>query len=299
MRSDEVSVGYQHLLAGVGERAAQAAKFRVVSSRNRFAGIITSFENLTRKVVAMPIDIRGKHAILTGPAEGLGYPIAKAYIRAGLRVSLMDIQVDKLHRLADELAGMGGDCLPIVVDLADAGATQAAVEQALDHYGPPRVLVHNAALLREVSMLDVTFEKWRREMDIIIQAAFLLSKAVWPHMVQAKDGSIIYVSSGSGLRGFVKETAYTPGKHAQEGLMKVLSLEGQPFNIAVNTITPGAPINTPMSASHYPEELRRQWIDPALLAPAFVFLAGIDASVATGHRLDAWQLSEAIRSAGS
>lgn len=245
----------------------------------------------------MLTDIRGKHAILTGAAEGLGYQIARAYSHTGLRLTLMDNQAAKLRQLADELSDLGGDCLPIVVDLADAAATQAAVQKALDHYGTPRVLVHNAAVLREVSMLDVTFENWRREMNIIVEAAFILSKAVWPRLIEAKSGSIVFISSGSALRGFVKETAYTPGKHAQEGLMKVLSLEGQPFNIAVNTITPGAPINTPMSASHYPDELRQKWIDPALLTPAFVFLAGIDASIATGHRLDAWQLSEAMRTA--
>jgi NAD(P)-dependent dehydrogenase (short-subunit alcohol dehydrogenase family) len=243
----------------------------------------------------MPIEIKGKHAILTGAAEGLGYEIAKAYVRAGLRLSLMDVQADKLARVTDELTQMGGDCLPIVVDLADAAATQAAAQRALDHFGTPRVLVHNAALLREVSMLDVTFEGWRREMDIIVQAAFLLSKAVWPRMIEARGGSIVFVSSGSALRGFLRETAYTPGKHAQEGLMKVLSMEGAPFNIAVNSITPGAPINTPMSASHYPDDLRQRWIDPALIAPAFVFLASLEAAVATGHRLDAWQLSEAMR----
>lgn len=240
-------------------------------------------------------DIKGKVAILTGAAEGWGYQIAKAYAQAGMRIALMDVQAEKLHKLADEIKAMGGDCLPIVVDLSDAGATQGAVEQALAHYGTPRVLVHNAAVLREVSMLDVQFEKWQQEMNIIIQAAFILSKAVWPGMVEAKSGSIVYISSGSGIKGFVKETAYCPGKHAQEGLMKVLSMEGEPFNIAVNTITPGAPINTPMSASHYPPELRQRWVDPVMLTPAFLFLARIDAKTATGHRLDAWQLSEAMR----
>jgi NAD(P)-dependent dehydrogenase (short-subunit alcohol dehydrogenase family) len=123
----------------------------------------------------MMIDIKGKTAILTGAAEGWGYEIAKTFIRAGIRVALMDVQAEKLQRLADEIKAMGGDCLPIVVDLADAEATQAAADQALAHYGTPRVLAHNAALLREVSMLDVTFDNWAREMNIIIQAAFILS----------------------------------------------------------------------------------------------------------------------------
>lgn len=241
------------------------------------------------------IDIKGKAAILTGAAEGWGYEIAKALVGAGMKVALLDVQAEKLQRVTDEFKAMGGDCLPIVVDLANAEATQAAAEEAIAYYGTPRVLIHNAAVLKEVSMLDVTFDNWRREMNIIIQAAFILSKAVWPGMVEAKSGSIVYISSGSGIKGFVKETAYTPGKHAQEGLMKVLSMEGEPFNIAVNTITPGIAINTPMSASHYTPELQARWVSPALIAPAFVYLAGLDAKTTTGHRLDAWQLSEAIR----
>ncbi|HVU09746.1 MAG TPA: SDR family oxidoreductase [Phototrophicaceae bacterium] len=242
-------------------------------------------------------DLHGKVAFLTGAAEGLGNPIAREYVKAGMKLAMIDIQAEKLNKLADELRAQGGDVLPIVADLSNAQATQAAVDQALDHYGTPRVLVHNAAVLKEVSMLDVKFENWRRELDIIIQAAFILSKAVWPRMIEARDGSLVYVSSGSALRGFVKETAYTPGKHAQEGLMRMLALEGQPYNIAVNSITPGAPINTPMSEGHYPDELRQRWIDPTRIAPAFVFLARLDAKTATGQRLDAWQLSEALRSA--
>jgi NAD(P)-dependent dehydrogenase (short-subunit alcohol dehydrogenase family) len=240
-------------------------------------------------------DLRGQVAFLTGAAEGLGKAIARLYAQEGLRIALMDNQREKLQGLSDELQAAGCDCLPIVVDLANAEDTQRAVQQALEHYGTPRVLVHNAALLRERSMLEVTFADWRREIDIILQAAFILSQAVWKPMIEARKGSIVYLSSGSGIKGFVKETAYCPGKHGQEGLMKVLSMEGAPFNIAVNTVTPGAPINTPMSASHYTDDLRQRWIDPALIAPAFVYLARQDASTLTGQRADAWQLSEQMR----
>ena len=245
------------------------------------------------------IDIRGRVAFLTGAAEGLGREIARELVRAGMRVALLDVQGDKLAALAEELTATGADVLPIVVDLADADATAAAAAQALAHYGAPRVLIHNAALLREVSMLDVTFENWKRETDIIVQAAFVLSKSVWPSMVEAGGGSIVYLSSGSALMGFVKETAYTPGKHAQEGLMKVLSLEGKEHNIAVNTMSTGRPIDTPMSDSHYTPEMRIGIVPPARLAPAFAFLAGIDAEFATGQRFDAFQVSEAMRIAAT
>jgi NAD(P)-dependent dehydrogenase (short-subunit alcohol dehydrogenase family) len=233
---------------------------------------------------------------LTGAADGLGREVARELARAGKRLALFDVQAGRLAEITDELAPVT-EVLPLVVDLADAAATQQAVQQALEHYGPPRALIHNAAVLREVSMLDVTFGDWRREVDIILQAAFILSQAIWPGMVQARRGSIVYVSSGSALQGFVKETAYTPGKHGQEGLMRVLALEGREFNIAVNTITTGKPIDTPMSHSHYTPEMWEGAVPPSRLAPAFAFLAGIDASVATGQRFNAFQMSEAMRSA--
>ncbi len=236
--------------------------------------------------------LKGSFAILTGAAQGLGLAIARAYAQQGMKLALMDVQADKLNTLAEELEALGAACLPIPVDLADANATQAAVELALSKFGKPRVLVHNAALLKERSLLEVTFPQWQLEMNIILQAAFLLSKAVWQPMIEAHGGSIVYVSSGSGIKGFVKEVAYCPAKHGQEGLMKVLALEGQPYNIAVNTITPGAPMNTPMSAENYPEELKQKWVDPAVLAPAFVYLAGIDAHDITGERLNAWELAQ-------
>jgi NAD(P)-dependent dehydrogenase (short-subunit alcohol dehydrogenase family) len=232
---------------------------------------------------------------LTGAAEGLGREVAKELAKAGKRLALFDVQGEKLQSVTDELAGVT-EVLPVVVDLADADATEEAVQKAMEHYGTPRALIHDAAVLKEVSMLDVTFENWRREVNIILQAAFILSKAVWPGMIEARRGSILYVSSGSALGGFVKETAYTPGKHGQEGLMRVLALEGREFNIAVNTITTGKGIDTPMSAGHYTPEMWVGAVHPSRLAPAFAFLAGIDAEFATGQRFNAFQMSEAMRS---
>jgi NAD(P)-dependent dehydrogenase (short-subunit alcohol dehydrogenase family) len=239
--------------------------------------------------------LHGKGAIVTGAAQGLGLAIARAYAAEGMRLALLDVKADALAQLVDELTAAGATCLGIPVDLSDAEATQRAADEAVEFLGTPRVLVHNAALLIQRSMLDITFAQWRKETDIILQAAFLLSKAVWPLMTVAGEGSIIYVSSGSGVRGFEKEIAYCPAKHAQEGLMKALAIEGEPFNIAVNTITPGAPMHTPMSEANYTEEYKRGWIDPALLAPAFVHLARQNAHKLTGERLNAWELSEAAR----
>ncbi|MYE27143.1 MAG: SDR family oxidoreductase [Chloroflexi bacterium] len=232
-------------------------------------------------------NLRGQVAVVTGAAQGLGYAIAKAFVAEGMKVALLDIRGDILQEVAAEFTRLGGDVLPITVDLSDAADTQAAIDTVLAQYGTPRVLIHNAALLITRSMLEITLEQWQKEINIILQAAFILSKAVWKPMIDAGGGSIVYLSSGSGYKGFVEEVAYNPGKHGIEGLMKCLALEGQEFNIAVNCATPGAPINTPMSDSNYTEAQKKTWVDPALLAPAFVFLAQQDAAGLTSNRVAA------------
>jgi NAD(P)-dependent dehydrogenase (short-subunit alcohol dehydrogenase family) len=236
-------------------------------------------------------DLVGKTAVITGAAQGLGRAIAIAYAQAGMRLALLDVQVDKLRQLTQEL---NTDCLTLAVDLSDASDTQAAIDTVLREMGTPHILIHNAALLITRSMQQIQLADWQKEVNIILQAAFILSKAVWQPMIDAGGGRIVYLSSGSGIRGFVEEVAYCPAKHGQEGLMKVLAMEGQPFKIAVNTVTPGAPINTPMSAMNYTDDLKQQWVDPKALTPAFLHLARQPLGGLSGERLNAWELSRQV-----
>jgi NAD(P)-dependent dehydrogenase (short-subunit alcohol dehydrogenase family) len=233
-------------------------------------------------------NLHGAFAIVTGAAQGLGYAIAKAYAREGMQMALMDIQEARLAQVAGELESA---CLPIPVDLSDPTDTQRAIQQALETCGTPRVVVHNAAILVNRPLLDIPLADWQREVNVSIQAAFLLTQAVWPLMTAAGRGSIVYVSSMSGVKGFVDESPYCTAKHGLEGFMKCMALEGQPRNIAVNTITPGMYMQTPMSERNYTDDLKQKWVDPILLTPAFVFLARQDASGVTGQRLNAWELS--------
>lgn len=203
----------------------------------------------------------------------------------------MDVQADRLAAVAEELILGGAECVPVAADLSDAADTRRAVERALALFGTPRVLVHNAAILVNRPLLEIPLDGWQREVSVGIQAAFLLTQAVWPLMTEAGGGSIVYVSSRSGVTGFLDESAYCTAKHGLEGFMKCMALEGAPRNIAVNTITPGMYMNTPMSARNYSDELKQKWVDPIRLTPAFVFLARQDARGVTGQRLNAWELS--------
>jgi len=115
------------------------------------------------------VNLQGTFAVVTGGAQGLGYAVCKAYAREGMRLAIMDVRGDKLDELTAELRADGVAVLPLQVDLSDADATQQAIDAALTWGGTPRILVHNAALLIQRSMLEITFEQWQKETNIILQ----------------------------------------------------------------------------------------------------------------------------------
>lgn len=240
--------------------------------------------------------LRGEGAIITGAAQGLGYSVALAYARAGMRLVLIDVQAERLAQACDTIgaeASAADRVHPIVADLSDAESAQGAAERALNLLGTPRVVVHNAAILNRRPFQAMNIAEWSRVVNVALQAGYIFGHAAWAPMIQAGRGSIIYVSSRSGIEGFEEESAYCASKHALEGLMKTLAMEGRPHNIAVNTVTPGMYMHTPMSERNYTDELKQKWVDPIRLTPAFLILAAQGADGITGQRVSAWDLSQA------
>jgi NAD(P)-dependent dehydrogenase (short-subunit alcohol dehydrogenase family) len=231
-------------------------------------------------------------AMVTGAAMGLGKAIATAYVRAGMRVALLDRVGSELQAVADSLRAEGGAVFPFVVDLQDAEATTRAAQDAITALGSLRVLVSNAGILRTKPFEDTTLGDWDSHLDINLRPAFILSKVIYPYFKGNGGGIILFVSSASGIKGFLSETAYCASKHGLERFMKCLAMEGEAHHIRVNTVTPGHGMHTPLSEANYTEEEKKNWIDPMLLTPAFVELAS---TTITGQRLNAWEISERVR----
>lgn len=229
--------------------------------------------------------LTGQRVVITGAAQGLGAGLARVFAEQGAHLVLMD-------RDGAGLAALGVEGTLIEVDLADATATDAAIARI---GGPVDTLIHNAAILRPEPLEQVSLETFRATLDVGIQAAFQLSKAVWPGMKAGGGGTLIFVSSQSGIKGFVDETAYCAAKHALEGFSKCLALEGAAHGILSCTITPGKAMHTPMSEANYTPELKAQWIDPARLAPAFIKIATTRDMTLSGQRLNAWDMSQEDR----
>ena len=227
-------------------------------------------------------------AVVTGAAQGLGRAVARALADDGWRVAAMDVDAAGLSSLTGERPGA---IRTWTVDLADADGTRAAIAAVRNEMGPVGFLVHNAAILIEEPFEQVDFARWKATVDVGLQAAYLLTHAVWADMRAAGRGRVVYVSSRSGIIGFANETAYCAAKHGLEGFMKALALEVEGTSIAVSTITPGMYMHTPMSERNYPPEAKAKWVDPADLAPAFVHLGSLEDGRHNGERLDAWQLS--------
>lgn len=226
-----------------------------------------------------------QRVVITGAGHGLGAAIALVFAGQGADLVLMDRNEDGLNSVNDRL---GGTATTITVDLADAEATDRAIAAVP---GPVDTLIHNAAILRPEPLEAVSLATFRSTIDVGIQAAFQLSQAFWSDM-KSSGGALIFVSSQSGIKGFADETAYCAAKHALEGFSKCLAIEGEAHRILSCTITPGKAMHTPMSEQNYPPELKAQWIEPSLLAPAFAHIATTRDMALSGQRLNAWGLSQ-------
>ena len=232
---------------------------------------------------------------MTGAAQGLGRAVALALAADGWRVAAMDVDGAGLATLAHDA---GDRVRGFEADLADADATRDAIAHVQAELGPVAYLVHNAAILIEERFEDVSFARWTATVNVQLQAAYLLTHAVWTGMKAVGHGRVVFVSSQSGIRGFAAETAYCAAKHGLEGLMKALALEAQGSGVAVSTITPGMYMHTPMSERNYPPEAKAKWVDPARLAPAFVHLGALADARHSGERLDAWKLAQEVAHGG-
>ncbi|MEQ8677697.1 MAG: SDR family oxidoreductase [Aggregatilineales bacterium] len=242
--------------------------------------------------MAIQDQLQGKTALITGAALGLGKAIATAYVRAGITVALLDFDKTALETTTNELKAEGGTVFPYVVDLRDADAVTATIEKAISDLGFLDVLVNNAGILVTKSFEDHTLDDWTSVLNTNLRPPFVISKVVYPHFKTRGGGVMLFVSSASGIIGFLDESAYCASKHGLEGLMKCLAMEGEAHNIRVNTVTPGHGMHTPLSEVHYTEEQKKVWIDPMMLTPAFLELA---TTTISGERLNAWQISERIR----
>lgn len=234
--------------------------------------------------------LEGKVTVVTGAARGLGRAVARLYALEGAVVYALDMLGDEVATLSAE----PGDIRPRQMDVSDAEDVAAKLAAIEAEAGRIDVLVNNAGIIFFKPVEQVSVADWDRLLAVNLRGPFLCVRAVAPGMKRRRAGAIINVSSNAGVVGGLDESTYCASKFGLEGLSRSLAQEFTPFNVSVNTITPGHPMHTAMSEVTYSAETRKIWKDPMELAPAFVHLAMQDAGGVNDQRIRAWDMVQEL-----
>jgi 3-oxoacyl-[acyl-carrier protein] reductase len=236
----------------------------------------------------------GKVAIVTGASRGIGRAIAERFAGEGARIAAVYVKgTGAAREVVDGIVGRGGQAVAIQADVSKSSDVDALVRQTLDRFGRIDILVNNAGVMVTKGVLETTEDEWDQTIDVNLKGPYLCSKAVAPIMIEQGAGTIINMSSNSGLYhpSAMRFTEYVVSKAGLNGLTKAMALALGP-QIRINAICPGW-IRTDMLEDVDPEVHQRildetalaRWGTPADIASAAVYLASEDASFVTGELL--------------
>jgi NAD(P)-dependent dehydrogenase (short-subunit alcohol dehydrogenase family) len=201
-------------------------------------------------------NLRGKVAVVTGGATGIGRGIAEGLAEAGADIVIGARRLDPCAAACAAIAERAGvKTLPLSLDLRDAGSVDAFVAHVKKIMGKIDILVNNAAVIEEKLILDMAESDWDLMLDTNLKGVFRLSKAAAVKMIERNQGGkIINVASIAGRIAWPKMSAYCASKGGCIELTKVMALEWARYNIQANAILPGYFL-TPMSAAFVHSDL--------------------------------------------
>ena len=222
-------------------------------------------------------DLRGKTILVTGSSRGIGREIALRCARDGARVVITGKTVaphaklpGTIYTVADEVEQAGGQALAIQLDVRDELAIQAAVEQAVQHFGGIDVLVNNASAIGMTPTMETTAKRLDLMWDVNMRATFLASQACIPYLKRAANPHILTLSPPLNLdaKWFAPHLAYTISKYGMSLCTLGLAREFAADGIAVDCLWPRTTIATAAIQFNFPEAVLRASRKPAIMADA-------------------------------
>jgi 3-oxoacyl-[acyl-carrier protein] reductase len=182
--------------------------------------------------------VQDRVALVTGAAQGIGAAVASRLAAGGAKVGVLDLQLDAAQATVDEITAAGGTAIALGADVSKRDQVKAAVDQLVAEYGGLQILVNNAGVLRDNLLFKMTDDDWTTVMEVHLRGAFLCSQIAQTHMVEARYGRIVCMSSTSAL-GNRGQANYSTAKAGLQGLTKTLAIELGPFGVTANAIAPG------------------------------------------------------------
>jgi 3-oxoacyl-[acyl-carrier protein] reductase len=239
------------------------------------------------------IDLKGRTAIVTGAARGIGFATAQKLLQSGAAVTLWDVDGDALGEAVGSLKS-GGEVRGAIVDVTGAASIAGGVDAALGDFGKIDILVNNAGITGgNAPLWELLPEVWRRVVEVNLIGPFLTCRAVVPHMIAKGYGRIVNIASIAGKDGNPNASHYSASKAGLIGLTKSLGKELATKGVLVNCVTPAA------AKTEMFEQMKQEHIDYMLakipmnrfleveeLAAMIAWLSSEDCSFSTGAVFD-------------
>ncbi|KTD57261.1 3-hydroxybutyrate dehydrogenase [Legionella shakespearei] len=200
--------------------------------------------------------LKGKVAVITGAASGIGKEIAMVYAREGAKIAIADMNLAQANLAAEEIKSLGGDAMAVAMDVTNEAQVNQGIDAVADRFGSIDVLVSNAGIQFIESVDKLEFSDWKKLIAIHLDGAFLTTRAALRHMyASGKGGSVIYMGSVHSKEASVLKAPYVTAKHGLLGLCKVVAKEGAAHNVRANVICPGF-VRTPLVDKQIPEQAK-------------------------------------------
>ncbi|MGC8778135.1 MAG: GolD/DthD family dehydrogenase [Candidatus Caldatribacteriaceae bacterium] len=242
--------------------------------------------------VDISFSLKGKVALITGGARGIGKAIAVLFAQNGARTVLVDLD-PVVESVAQEVSALGNKSIAVVADVTRKDDVERAVATAVQEFGTIDILVNNAGVAYLDDAESLSEEYWDKTMAVNLKAPFLLAQAVGKVMIGQKKGKIINIASQAGIIALDKHVAYCASKAGLIGMTRVLALEWAEFGINVNAIAPTV-ILTELGKKAWAGEVGeamkkkiplRRFGYPEEVAAAALYLASSASDLVTGETL--------------
>ncbi len=240
--------------------------------------------------------LKGKVALITGAASGIGQATAVLFAREGAQVGVIDVDEEGAQETVRRIAGAEGEAVFVRADVSVASEARAAADAVAGRYKRLDILFNNAGISHVGVLHEVPAEDWERVMAVNVRGVYLMSKYAVPYMIAQRGGCIINMSSAAALLGLSRRAAYSASKGAVLSLTRAMAVDYADAHIRVNALCPGT-VYTPFVERYLKESYRdpaaalealkqRQLTGrlarPEEIAAAALYLATDDAAFMTG-----------------